>query len=102
MNGPLNGQMSPWGIIQDSWELAPGIWFVSTPSHGGIRLSPERYAQMPDAMKATAFSHSGWYEEDADWAMVAVTFPEAFSVADLAAAKLTLANYLPEVLEATS
>ncbi len=49
---------SPWGVIQDKRELAPGIWQVSTASHGGIKLSRERNAAMPDYMR----NEGGWYE----------------------------------------
>lgn len=66
---------SPWGAIQDKRELAPGIWQVSTASHGGIKLSRERNAAMPDYMR----NAGGWYEEDCEWAKVAVVHPIGFT-----------------------
>jgi hypothetical protein len=67
-------QSSPWGKVQDKRELAPGIWSVSTAGHGGIKLSRERNAGMPDYMR----NEGGWYEEDCEWAKVAVFYPIAF------------------------
>ncbi|WFU52244.1 hypothetical protein QA639_21285 [Bradyrhizobium pachyrhizi] len=67
-------QSSPWGAIQDKRELAPGIWSVSTASHGGIKLSRERNAAVPKYMRAEA----GWYEEDCQWSVAAVIHPIAF------------------------
>ncbi|ARQ95423.1 hypothetical protein [Bradyrhizobium phage BDU-MI-1] len=66
---------SPWGAIQDKRELAPGIWSVSTAGHGGIKLSRERNAGMPDYMR----NEGGWYEEDCEWAKVAVVYPIGFT-----------------------
>jgi hypothetical protein len=65
---------SPWGAIQDKRELAPGIWTVSTAGHGGIKLSRERNAAMPDHMR----NEGGWYEEDCEWAKAAVVHPIGF------------------------
>lgn len=65
---------SPWGGVQGGDELAPGIWMVHTAGHGGIKLSAERNRLVPDYMRA----EGGWYEEDCDWAIVAVVFPEPF------------------------
>jgi hypothetical protein len=65
---------SPWGAIQDKRELAPGIWSVSTAGHGGIKLSRERNAAVPDYMRA----EGGWYEEDCQWSIAAMIHPIAF------------------------
>ncbi len=55
-------QHSPWGRVQNEITLAEGITFVDTASHGGIKLSAERVAQMPRGARKT----SGWYEEDCE------------------------------------
>jgi hypothetical protein len=65
---------SQWGAVQDAEELAPGMWQVSTASHGGIKLSRERNADVPKFMRA----EGGWYEEDCQWSIVALVFPEPF------------------------
>jgi energy-converting hydrogenase Eha subunit F len=57
---------SLWGPVQYAGELAPGIFTVSIAGHGGIWLSPERQAQMPESCRSTPYSRGGWYEEDCD------------------------------------
>ena len=61
---------SPWGPIQHAEQLAPGIWQAGTAGHGGIKLSRQRNAAMPDFMRIKG----GWYEEDSLWARVAIVF----------------------------
>lgn len=68
---------TPWGQSQTVETIADGITHVTTASHGGIHLSPERFAQMPPEYQKT-WAGAPWYEEDCDWAKVAVTFPEYF------------------------
>ncbi len=56
---------TPWGWTQDIEELANGVWRVSTPSHGGLKLSRERWDELPaeirDAMLTPTFA-----EEDCE------------------------------------
>ena len=78
---PVN---SPWGPAQSAEQIAPGIWRVDTERHGGYHLSPERVAAMPDALRcyvpyaARNDCALGWYEEDIDWCIVCLAFPDAF------------------------
>lgn len=65
---------TPWGESQWEKDLAPGILDVGTAGHGGIHLNPERNAQIPVYMR----NPSGWYEEDVEWAIPAIVFPNAF------------------------
>jgi len=72
---------SPWGAIDRVTEIAPGIVFVSTSSHGGFHLDDERNAQVPLRWRETSWNRqgmAGWYEEDCDWCLVALTFPNVF------------------------
>ncbi len=69
---------TPWGTAQTIETIAEGITSVTTPSHGGIHLSPERFAQICPEWQET-FAGGPWFEEDHDWAKVAVTFPEHFT-----------------------
>ena len=71
MNVP---QRSPWGKVDSAAEIAPGIMSISTPGHGGVKLDRARNAQMPKAVRRKG----GWYEEDCEWALVALVFPDAF------------------------
>jgi hypothetical protein len=68
------GARTPWGNADHVLEIGEGAWFVSTPSHGGIKLDRKRNAKVHWAWRRTG----GWYEEDVEWAIVAVTFPELY------------------------
>ncbi len=72
---------TPWGPSQGSTVIADGIVRHSTAGHGGIVLSEERFAAMPECIKAvTPWAGRLAYEEDQDWALVALAFPEHFDV----------------------
>ena len=94
---PLPMTNSPWGMIQQVAQIAEGIWQVSTASHGGLKISDQRLAAMPAERRSTPYSHDGWFEEDLDWALVAISFPEAFRPEDVAMARQSLARYYPEI-----
>ncbi|QOT74610.1 hypothetical protein H5V43_22030 (plasmid) [Sphingobium fuliginis] len=51
-------------------QILAGIWHVTTASHGGIILSPERQAAMPPVLRRD----EPCYEEDVDWALVYLAF----------------------------
>lgn len=81
---------TPWGAADTATIYAEGVVFFSTPSHGGFRLSPERLAAIPDDVLLCTFGQQGqhgWFEEDEDWALVALAFPEAFKADDLQRAR---------------
>ena len=86
---------SPWGVVDHATRLGPGAWQVSTPGHGGVRLSRARNAAMPDALRLAG----GWYEEDAEWALVALAFPELFG-ADAAKVDARVRDDFPDRYEA--
>ncbi len=60
---------TPWGWTHDVEELADGVLRVSTPSHGGLKLSRERWDSLPtevrDAMYTPTFA-----EEDCEESIV--------------------------------
>jgi hypothetical protein len=66
---PTRGSSSPWGPIQTVEPLGPEVVSVTTASHGGLRVSLAALARLPEAIRETAFSHNGWFEEDCDWAL---------------------------------
>jgi hypothetical protein len=78
---------TPWGTADLTEQIAPGIWQVSTPGHGGIWVAPELRGRL--VKQETPYSRGGWFEEDCDWAFVAVSFPEHFA-AQLPVARATL------------
>ncbi|MHA3724210.1 DUF7007 domain-containing protein [Leucobacter sp. HY1910] len=63
--GVAEGSHTPWGKADQVNHPAPGISVVHTPSHGGVKLSPERNREIPAALRESA----GWYEEDCDAAI---------------------------------
>lgn len=69
----------PWGNIGCAAEIAPGWWSITTPSHGGFVLSVERLAAIPAEHLAASFGSQGvlgYFEENCDWSIVAVAFPQ--------------------------
>jgi hypothetical protein len=75
---------TPWGAPDYFREIAPGIASYSTPGHGGIWLSPERRAAMPAPLRdfPPFGGNAGWYEEDEDWRIPYLAFPEECVAAD--------------------
>jgi len=88
------GTQTPWGVADWSQKIARGIMSYSTPRHGGIHLSSSRQNEMPEALKV----ESGWYEEDCDWCLVAIAYPDLF-VKDYAQALDTFKNWHPDRYE---
>ena len=56
---------TPWGWMKDIEELADGVWRVTTPSHGGLKLSRERWDSLPSALRDAMFT-STFAEEDCE------------------------------------
>lgn len=82
---------TPWGPSQHTEELAKGVSWYSTASHGGVHLSPTENAKIHPAWRV----EGGWYEEDCAWAIVAFHFPDLF-LKDYAAAIETLKHWMPD------
>ncbi len=59
-----------WGPPHRTTERLPGIWHVTTASHGGFVLSDERQAAMPAVLRC----ESVFYEEDVEWTRVVLAF----------------------------
>lgn len=91
---------TPWGNADSQIHYADGIDFFSTPSHGGFRLSAKRLKEMPERIRVipTFCRLPMWYEEDCDWALVAVAFPQYFDGYEHFQAVKTLESYHPEAL----
>ncbi|WP_313606822.1 DUF7007 domain-containing protein [Rhizobium sp.] len=66
---------TPWGESQLAMIYAEGIVSHSTSGHGGFHLSSDRNS----LVDASVRSAGGWYEEDCEWAIVALTFPDMFT-----------------------
>ncbi len=91
---------TPWGHPDTVTEIAPGIILYSTPSHGGYWLSPARIAAMPKPLRQfQPFAGPNFYEEDCDWSIVALAFPQFFPADAIPAALETIKHYKPELYE---
>ena len=57
---------SPWGKVQTCDMLCPGVFLVSTASHGGTMVSKEVAAFLSPAAKRCGFQRGGYlcFEED--------------------------------------
>ena len=60
-----NPMCTPWGWTRDIEQLTEGVWRVTTSSHGGLKLSRERWNELPaDVRDATLNPH--FAEEDCE------------------------------------
>ena len=85
---------TPWGYPDTAEQVLPGIWTVSTPSHGGFILSAERQAAMPAALRLA----EPFYEEDVDWSLVILGFVAEFRRLPTAGAQLRVEHARASVL----
>ena len=56
---------TPWGWSQDTLELSEGVWRVTTAGHGGLKLSRERWEELPDVVR-DSFLNPRFAEEDCE------------------------------------
>jgi hypothetical protein len=89
---------TPWGTADHSDKVARGIVFYGTPSHGGYHLSPTRNTLVHEAWR----DKGGWYEEDCDWAIVVLTFPECFKASTIEHATATAKAWHPDAYTAVT
>jgi hypothetical protein len=87
---------TPWGQSQEQQQLAPGLVRYDTASHGGYHVTEPALGEMPAALRAIKpFAGAGWYEEDCDWAIVALAFPQYFGSFAVHAAVQTVRGWNP-------
>lgn len=86
---------TPWGTSQGATVYAEGIVCHSTAGHGGFHLSAERNRKVHPMLRA----RGGFYEEDAAWAIVAITFPHLFTAVERRCAEKTLKDRWPDAWE---
>lgn len=92
------GINTPWGLSQGSTVYAEGVASHSTAGHGGFKVSAERNRIIHPMLR----SKGGWYEEDAEWAIVAITFPDIFTAFERRCAATTIKDSWPDAWEAIS
>ena len=90
---------TPWGAPDHSKQIADGIVWHGTPSHGGFELSAHRQGEMPDALRLGERDATGWYEEDCDWARVVCAFPDLFPEKERNIALDALREWAPDAYE---
>lgn len=86
----MNQMWTPWGEPDHVEDIAPGLQLITTPSHGGFKLSEALNAMVPLAWREASFNQqgmAGWYEEDCDVCLVILTFPQSFKPAEREQAK---------------
>ena len=90
---------TPWGRADSNLRVADGIYYVTTPSHGGYHLTAARVEQLPAAVRdmGEADGRGGrWFEEDCEWAAVCIAFPERFSPEAHSIAHRSMQEYHPQ------
>lgn len=94
---------TPWGMSDFKKECAEGITFYGTPSHGGFLLSKERLTKInPLAFEIKNWGRemaAGWFEEDCNWAFVALAYPEYFVPENVIGARNTIHAFFPEIAQ---
>lgn len=86
---------TPWGPSQSTTIYTEGVVSHTTAGHGGFKLSCERNAAVHPLIRAD----DGFYEEDAAWAIVALTFPDLFTRHERRVADRTVRDSWPEAWE---
>lgn len=92
---PADRRRTPWGVADHATEYGPGVISYSTPGHGGFKLERAQNAKVDPELRR----EGGWYEEDQDWCLVAVSFPELFSARERRHADNTFRNWMPDQYE---
>jgi len=82
---------SPWGRIQEVEVICDGMFFVTTASHGGLKLDQNVNILIPKEYRRDG----GWYEEDCEWTIPALIFSEQFEKYKESVERICK-NYYPE------
>jgi hypothetical protein len=83
---------TPWGQAQTVNKLSDHIVQVTTAGHGGIHVSQSRNRQIHQVWRQA----KGWYEEDCEWVIVALTFPSLFTAEQVTEAHRVARDYYPD------
>lgn len=95
---------SPWGKV-DGWSRFGdlGLFHHSTPGHGGIYVPPDMKRLMPKPYRdANQYGGGGWFEEDCEWALVALSFPSGLDEKTMENARSAVKNYHPHAYMAVT
>ena len=86
---------TPWGPSQGATVFAEGVVCHSTAGHGGFHLAASLNAKVDRRLRRPG----GWYEEDAEWAIVALTFSHLFTSFERRSAERTVKDSWPDAWE---
>ncbi|EHH03531.1 hypothetical protein ATCR1_20610 [Agrobacterium tumefaciens CCNWGS0286] len=86
---------TPWSGSQMAVIYAEGVIAHMTAGHGGFYLSADRNRKIHPILR----KDTPWYEEDCEWAIVAVTFPDLFTAYERSMAEKTIRNSWPDAWE---
>jgi hypothetical protein len=93
---------TPWGQADSVTVVAPGIAFLSTPRHGGYRVSKALAEnEIPKVqLDRAAIFQSGyyWFEEDCAWSIVGLNFPQYFPAEAHDAAIRSINRWFPTLV----
>ena len=84
-----------WGKAQHVERYAKGINCYSTSGHGGFKISSKVNEEIPEYFR----NKDGNYEEDCEWAKVALSFPAVFTDREINFAIDTVKNFYPDEYE---
>ncbi len=87
---------TPWGASQMAVIYADGVIAHSSAGHGGFHLSADRNGKVHPLLR----KDTPWYEEDSEWAIVALSFPDLFTAYERSMAERTIRNTWPDAWEA--
>jgi len=74
---------TPWGDPQTTLFIAKGITHYTTSSHGGYQVSKVLNKVIKKKLpNFKPYGGEGWYEEDLDFVLVIVCFPQYFELID--------------------
>jgi hypothetical protein len=92
------GVRTPWGKADSSTVYADGLISHGTSGHGGFKVFAKLNRQIPEPYR----NEDGWYEEDAEWAKIAVSLPGLFTDREVRQATATVKRTFPYEYEAVT
>lgn len=84
---------TPWGRSDHCREVGDGILFAETSSHGGFYVPLALYNTMPQALRCNVYGGGTWFEEDVEWTLVVLAFPQFFTREEIQTAEHTIRFY---------
>jgi hypothetical protein len=84
-----------WGGSQMAVSYAEGVVAHMTAGYGGFRLSADRNAKVHPLLR----KETPWYEDDCEWAIVAISFSDLFTAFERSMEEKTIRNTWPEAWE---